>query len=227
MNIFIDIETLPSKELPNPDFIKVPGTYKDPIKIAEYQQNAVAEVHAKTALDALEGGRLLCIGFAINNDTPDIIYDGTPNEERVITAFNYMLLNDVGVRNYYAAKFVGHNLEFDLKWLWQLGHKYRQPFVKLFPESAKSHRVIDTMKLFTFNGYKEYVSLNQLYKFLFGKDAKSDMDGSKVYQTWLDGDNEKIQEYCKKDVRLVQTIFNNFIDFKIDDKIVEQIKTIE
>jgi hypothetical protein len=55
--------------------------------------------------------------------------------------------------------------------------------------------------------FKDYVSLDKIAKFL-GLEGKEDgIDGSKVYDMWLEGQLEKIENYCRDDVELVREVY--------------------
>ena len=46
------------------------------------------------------------------------------------------------------------------------------------------------------------------YANYFGLGSKLDgMDGSKVYQAWVDGEDAKIKEYCREDTLLVAKLY--------------------
>lgn len=238
MKLFLDIETIRSKEKPNSKWFDYPSNYKDPIKIAAYQETKASEAHAKSSLDAMAGGRLL--GFAAAIDEGQIMScfqnfdDNGEAEESVIKEFNRLIMEVIGVKEAYSMMYIGFNVGFDLKWLWQLGLKYKQPFVKIFPQSERDHKVLSIDKLFTFNAYKEYLSFDKLYKFLYGESLKGAIDGSKVHDYFEQNKIDEIADYCRGDVQAVRRVYNDFLNFKFpsvkdssDNSIDDFLKDIE
>ena len=62
-------------------------------------------------------------------------------------------------------------------------------------------RHLDTMELWKFGDYKAYTGLKLLTKVFGIPTPKDDIDGSQVGQVyWEDGDVDRIERYCKKDV---------------------------
>jgi hypothetical protein len=54
---------------------------------------------------------------------------------------------------------------------------------------------------------RDRVSLGKIAAYL-GIDVKSNgLDGSKIYDAWLDGRQDEIAEYCKQDVDAVRSVF--------------------
>lgn len=122
----------------------------------------------------------------------------------------------------------GHNIrEFDIPFICRraLVHKVRIP--ELFNFMGKKPweitRMIDTMELWKFGDYKNFISLNFMAHLLGIPSPKSDLSGEKVGPAfWEEGRIDDIVQYCEKDVittgRLVQRILlEDIID---DDKIV-------
>ena len=56
-------------------------------------------------------------------------------------------------------------------------------------------------------GFGAMVSQDNLCKTL-GLETKQGMDGSKVYQAWLDGKYDEIARYCESDVDTVFNLYN-------------------
>jgi hypothetical protein len=55
--------------------------------------------------------------------------------------------------------------------------------------------------------FKDYVSLDKIAKFLGLGGKEEGIDGSKVYDMWLEGQLEKIEKYCREDVELVREVY--------------------
>ena len=67
---------------------------------------------------------------------------------------------------------------------------------------------IDTMELWKFGEYKNYISLNLLAHSLGIPTPKDDIDGSEVGSVyWVDRDLPRIVNYCQKDVATVAQVY--------------------
>jgi hypothetical protein len=63
---------------------------------------------------------------------------------------------------------------------------------------------LDTMELWKFGDYKNYTSIKVLAKIFGIPTPKDDIDGSQVRSVYYEeGDLERIEVYCKKDVATV------------------------
>lgn len=67
---------------------------------------------------------------------------------------------------------------------------------------------IDTMELWKFGDYKNYISLNLLARALGVPTPKDDIDGSQVGEVyWVQRDLSRIVTYCQKDVVTVAQVY--------------------
>jgi hypothetical protein len=210
MELYLDIETLPQKEAIDPTTITAVGNRKDPIKIAIYQKEAAEGVYRKTALDPFKG-RILCIGYAVNNNDSDFMYNYTDDDLTNDSALRKLgnMLDKIDEKTLYTMDIIGHNIQFD--WLYVYNGLRKLGYTRIcriLPNNMRDVRLRDTMKLATLGAYGEYVQLDKLAKYLGLKGKSEGIDGSKVYDTWLEGNNNKIIEYCKNDVDLTRKIYN-------------------
>jgi predicted PolB exonuclease-like 3'-5' exonuclease len=111
--------------------------------------------------------------------------------------------------------FVGHNISsFDLRFLMQrciINNVKMNPVLKLACQAKAWDKLIgDTMLIWNPDRDRR-ISLDRLCKALGVKTSKGDMDGSKVYETYLAGDLTKIADYCREDVRAVRECYNRMI----------------
>jgi 3'-5' exonuclease len=153
----------------------------------------------KTALDGTKG-RVLSIAHKVGTKRNVVI--GTDTEETLtIKAFFQCLEEDCGARPPY---FVGHNVTFDLKFLFRraaiLG--IRPPFELPF-KGRHGSDFFCTSQAWCAHG--EYISLDNLASAL-GLGGKGDFDGSMVCDAWLAGEYEKIRDYNMADVELTEKI---------------------
>jgi predicted PolB exonuclease-like 3'-5' exonuclease len=78
--------------------------------------------------------------------------------------------------------------------------KYRiRELIDILPSNRNDKRIIDLPELFYPYSYKEYISFDNLSKYL-GFKGKDGMDGSKVYDYFIAGKLNEIYEYCIDDV---------------------------
>ena len=217
IDIFIDIETIPNQ---SPEYramvretIKPPANLKKQESIdAWYAENADAatdEAVAKTSFDPA-AGHIVCIGFAFGDEKAQFIEALEVEEEatqldaffKTVTAKCYM--NPV--------QWVGHYISgFDLRFLINraivLG--VQLPSKLVLPRDIKpwSGQVFDTMTAWA--GNKDKISQDRLAKAL-GLAGKGDFDGGMVAEAWLNGEHQRIAEYCMSDVETVRAIYRRF-----------------
>ena len=135
MNIYFDIETIPSQsfaaiEIIKADIdkqklsVKAPSNYKDEEKIAAYIKAEVEKLdsefdatYRKTSFDG-GLGEICCIGYAIDDNAPVSIYGGC--EAEILHKFYQALVDEYNPSSQTRPKFIGHNIvSFDLRFLFQ------------------------------------------------------------------------------------------------------------
>jgi len=216
MNIFIDIETLPTENETQAEYVaanvKAPGNYKKPEAIERYIKDNRNEAISKTALSGLFG-QVYMIGLA-KNDGPVKVIRGD-NELDVLTQFRARLVEWGATDGIGSAKanYIGHNAkDFDLPFLAQRMMINRLP---LFYHIESRLPVIDTMQMFACGRFKQYYSLDALC-LAFGIDSpKGDLDGSKVHEYYLAGRHDEVAEYCAKDVEAMRAVYNAMTGVKV------------
>lgn len=213
MNIYLDIETIPSQspavlEMLRADAqaeieaIKAPANYKDEAKIAEYIAGKRAEIDAgieekwrRTSFDGAFG-HVAVIGFAIGDAEPVTHYSeqyGTHDSEAVILSDFFAAIEHAstrlltgGTRSAAAPTFIGHNLvDFDLRFIFQRAVMLGIKPPSCIPFDAKpwDKTVFDTMT--TWAGARNRVSLDKLCR-AFGIDGKGSEIGEEIdgSQVW-------------------------------------------
>jgi hypothetical protein len=199
MRIFLDIETLPPA--------------KDDPLISDRVAALSDEDFRKLALDG-EYGRVLCIGVVIEHDG-QIIHRGTLGRDRESRRFHldeartlrcfWKLIHDF---NSQRDLFIGHNiLDFDLHFLCQRSIIRRvKPSIEVCFKRYCSHPVYDVM--WEFEHWKRRISLDELAKILGLKSSKENgINGSHVFDFFLEDRHEEIADYCMRDVELVRDIY--------------------
>lgn len=206
MNIFLDIETIPTdrEDIISRIEISPPATYKKPESIAEWmKENAESAKQEAIAKMALNGGtgQVFCIGLAADGGDP-VVCNG--DEEDVLAAFN-----DAMKVGYEATRklpfYVGHNIAWDLRFLFHrmVIHGIRPFHIPLDAPWKGSY--YDTMTEWA--GARDYVSLDKLCLYLGIPSPKDKMDGSQVWQYVKDGRGEEVCDYCKEDVKAVREVW--------------------
>ncbi|MFW6179743.1 MAG: ribonuclease H-like domain-containing protein [Desulfohalobiaceae bacterium] len=222
MEIYIDIETLPGPERPSPEDIEPPKNYKDPAKIKAYQQEKLEEIYRAQALDSMQG-RILCIGWAIGDDPVSTLcvgLDGIHSECDLLHNFQDTLLD------YFidleGLKWTGHNVRaFDLAWLWRKALQHRLfSLARIIPRARYDKRIMDTLEIWAAD-YRDKVSLEAIAHFLGLTGKTEGLDGTKVYDFWLEGRLQEIRDYCAWDVELTRQVYRIVTGASIMDEVVQ------
>lgn len=216
MKLFFDLETIQTQ---NPIFIEEvvkntthPKTMKKAETIAAWEKNqkqaAVDDAVSKTVFDG-GMGEIITFGYAIDDDdTHSFLRAGGESEFDLLSDVNDILFKKLKM----PPLWIGHNIcGFDLRYLWKRfivnGIK---PAIKI-PYDAKpwSNDVYDTMFEWAGTG-NDKKSMDFVCKAL-GLEGKAGMDGSMVYQAWLDGKYTEIAEYCEHDVEMTRQIYKRLM----------------
>lgn len=226
INLFIDIETLPT-ELPiiqqrATSDIGPPANYKSEEAIAKWwSENGNAkkeEAISKTALDGT-WGRVFCIGFAVNDGPIQVIAD--TDEVNVLnqlaTRLNNLCKADVKSGGLWdqSATWIGHNVQdFDLRFIWQRSriHGVRLPFALPLgkPSYSKGPYVFDTMREWA--GWKGFVKQTDL-ELAFGLERNDPLPtgGAEVFQAFKEGRTADVIAHCTEDVRLLRDLYQRMV----------------
>ncbi|MGX2974445.1 ribonuclease H-like domain-containing protein [Ursidibacter arcticus] len=214
MNIYLDIETIPTQNPNHQAFVvenlKAPTNYKKPESIAEWiEENKQAAID-KTALDGTFG-EIVVIGVAIDDQEPVKFYCQDwqcPDREAVILQQFFDYLKEQGLSRQTLPQFIGHNItKFDDRFIFQ-----RAVINGVKPSyTTTRNNTYDTMTEWA--GYGNTVSLAKLCQVL-GIEAKGDIDGSKVWECIQAGKINEVADYCMKDVERVRQVYKrmNFVE---------------
>ncbi len=165
-----------------------------------------------------EFGKIICIGmgFLYQDKEKGICFKvktiAGDNEEELLSRF-ISFINDTYKNK--ELSLVAHNgKEFDFPYLCRrmLVHSLEIP-KQLQLQGKKPWEVVhlDTMELWKFGDRKAYTSLELLTEILGIGEAKSNLSGDKVNETYYkEGNLMVIEEYCKEDVVLVAQLFLRF-----------------
>lgn len=210
MRLYFDLETIQTQKKVFIDEVVKNTTHPKTMKKAETIEKwekdqkpaAVQEALSKTVFDGGQG-EIITFGYARDDDEPHAIQrdDGSTEADLLNTVNNVFESLD------YQPVWIGHNIcGFDLRYLWKRfvvnGIK---PAIKI-PYDAKpwSSDVFDTMFEWAGTG-NDKKSMDFVCKAL-ELEGKTGMDGSMVYQAWLDGKYAEIADYCEHDVEMTRQI---------------------
>lgn len=229
--ITIDIETVPcengsieyciltekmNKKIEN---LKAPSNYGDEAsakwlakKTVELEQG-LEEERIRTSLDG-KLGKILMIGFAIDDEEPVILSTDAFDERDLLIEFGNVIINNFTKPSgqWEEFKIVGYNcLDFDLRFLYQRavihGVMDNLGLRQTLKPSYKFGEVDDVMKMFC--GYKDRISMANLCK-IMGIGGKFDgMDGSMVYDLYKKSAWSALMSYCKDDVEKTRELHSN------------------
>lgn len=194
MKIFFDLETIPASD----EFREVAIEAER----KKYRNKDIAgDDEALFRASALSGdfGRILCIGYAVNDDEVEILSGG---EKEILTKWWQIAKN--------VTKFIGHNiLEFDIPFIYKRSIVLKYPPSQMLPvRKFETENIYDTLKQWSRWDYSSNLSLHFLAKALSLESSKDlGIDGSQVYDYYLGGKLDKIYEYCKRDVELVRKVY--------------------
>ena len=197
--ITIDIETLPTTE---------------PFESRLFWETE--EEFRKTALDA-NLGRILCIGYCEQNEFGAIIKHGCfgwrdetedfePNERIILTEF-WQFLKSFNTSH---DLIIGHNImDFDLPFIVQRSIiNGVTPTVDFYFGKYRNAPIFDTMRVWDCWKWGGKTSLKKLAFALGLENPKAGgIDGSNLYEAFLDERFEEIYKYCMRDVKVTHNIW--------------------
>lgn len=216
MNLYLDIETIPTDRADVRDYIaatvSAPAQMKKAETIAAWEANdkpaAVDEAVAKTGLDGAFG-RICVIGYAVDDLDIETIHEAE-DEGWLLHEFAANLSALVSPSGRHTTCLIGHNVSgFDLRFLVQrfIVHGIKPPMVIARAARAKPWEeqiVFDTMVQWA--GVGGRVSMDKLCMALSIPSPKGEMDGSMVAQHVKDGRIEEVAAYCRRDVEAARAI---------------------
>ena len=216
--LYLDIETLPSNEEWAIEYAikdtKPPATIKKQDTLEKWWLETFPSVKQEKIRNlALYGAtnRILCIGYAKNDEEPTALYakgDSRDDEANILEGFFQFFSSEVPLVN----RVVGHNITgFDMNIIKQraIVHGLETPVNMQFDCKPWDMAVYDTM--YNWDN-RNKVSLDLLTKALGVETPKDgDIDGSKVYDYYMEGRHEEIAEYCKRDVVAVREVYKKMV----------------
>lgn len=211
-HLYVDLETIPDQR---PDAertararIEAPSNYKDPEKIRAYIEGKGAEAHARTSLDGAYG-EVIMIGYAFGSEEPRIIHE--KNERDALSRFWEVLAEWREKNPYGVLQWVGHNVRFDLRFLWQrsLVRDVRVSVMPPYDASPWSDLVVDTGQLWS-GDPRERVALATITQAL-GIEHDDSVTGGDVWALVRGGDLERVRGHCLEDVRVTRLVHERML----------------
>ncbi len=172
----------------------------------------------KTSFDATQG-HICCVGWAIDDSEPVSDFIQTINDEKEVLNLFFSEIKKSHAHDHMRRPlFIGHNhVGFDLPFIFRraviLG--VEPPIWMPRLPKAWDESVFDTMVEWA--GHNNRISMDALCRAL-GIAGKDGMDGSMVCDSFLQGQIEKIAEYCCGDVHRTREIYRR-MTFKSTDEI--------
>ena len=204
MTVFFDLETIPADEsvvdLVREQFERRsarPSSYpKKEVTFEDY-------LHG-TSLDP-NFGRILCIGYAVDDAGARILHTDSASSEDYAGASEKKILEQFWDLAKGADRIVGHNaVSFDVPFLWKRSIlRGVQPTLDLTDDQL----IIDTMLLWDMKMPRKHTSLDLLAKLLGIPSSKTVMTGSEVYDFYRVGRLKEIYDYCQRDVVTTRAIY--------------------
>ena len=206
--LHLDIETVPFKDITDEDMVP-PKTMSKPETIAKWkEEEGFAETVKKHSVDLLLS-RVLCIGAAVDNNEPTVLY--SDDEQVLFALFSEFFADSFSTPERHMVTFSGFNLKgFDYPVISLRMAKYNTAMKDYLSLSInKNTRFFDLMSIISGFRYGAYYSQDAVCAFM-GIPPKDGVNGSMVYDMYKKGMVKEIKDYCRDDVKTVQAIHNMF-----------------
>jgi len=194
--LFLDIETLPAEEDSHEAlrFLHKKAQEKNKNKNQDFEQYLLG-----TSFDGAFG-RILCIGYAIDDEPTDVLYENG-DEKEMLKKF-WEIAKDIDL-------FIGHNvMDFDLRFIYQRSIVLSVvPSRKLSFARYRSEPIYDTMREWVKWAPMSNIGLERLALALGIPSPKDGIDGSQVYDFYKAGKTQDILDYCKRDVDTTRGVY--------------------
>lgn len=212
MNIYLDIETIPSQRNDVRDRIwaavEPPGQYRKPESIEKWmldnRDDVADEKWRRTALDG-GYGEIVCVCLAVGEG--EVKTFSRPDVHLSERTLLYAVFDTI--RNAMHGQFptyVGHCIGFDLRFLFHRAIVNSvKPTTLPYNEAPWRGRYVDTM--YEWCGAKGSIKLTELCDVLGIDDFTDEIDGSQVWDAFRAGRIEQIEQHCRADVERVRAIW--------------------
>jgi predicted PolB exonuclease-like 3'-5' exonuclease len=218
--VVFDIETIPDAD--EIRRYRVNDTRYDGLNDEDLIQLAFKDQREKTSSDFLSIIYHKIVSLSVLHVTPStmelITFGDNVPEEEIVKSFFYYL-------NAYAPKLVSYNgRRFDIPLLLTKALKHNIDCTGYYERTNPSHKKTRSTNYrtkfeedFNIDVYESITQFNSLSGFTLdavskylGLTGKPGIDGSEVYSNYLNGNKQKIQEYCESDVLSTYYTFLKF-----------------
>ena len=216
--IVLDIETAaqPPEEFmfPDVDTLEPPATYKKPESIAQWREERraalPAELRAKSSLEPLLGGIVVCVGIAVDEEPVRVLVAPTLDEAGECAILAKL---EAGLLKYPDACLVTWNgAAFDLEYLRKraLRHGLCHLARRMWHEKPwNSPRHVDLRLAWCGSNKTEPGRLHQVARFL-GVDVRDEVSGADVTRLLEEGDTARVVAHCESDVNITRELLHRF-----------------
>lgn len=209
--LFLDIETVPQQE--NYDLLteaeKKFWNHKASL-IMKNDRDTPANLYPRAGIYA-EFGKIVCIsaGYFSRDGSFRLKSFAGDDEKILLEDFAGLLSTSFNKPEHRLCAHNGKEFDFPYMARRMLIHGIKLP-ASLDMASKKPWEIshLDTMELWKFGDYKNFIPLNLMAHILGIPSPKDDIDGSMVWEVyWHDNDLDRITTYCQKDVVTIAQIF--------------------
>ncbi len=215
--LFIDIETTSNKS----DFKELSSElqilWSEKISKTEPENRDLSGTYSERAALFAEFGRIVCIsvGYFPSGERQKFRVKSFAGADEKAVLSGFFGAVSGFEKSMYTLKFCGHNIqEFDIPYICRRALIHALPLPNVLQISGKKPwemPVVDTMQLWRFGAYRDYISLRLLTGILDISTPKDDIDGSQVGEVfWHEKDIQRIATYCQKDVIAVAQLMLRF-----------------
>lgn len=207
--LFLDIETLPAGE-ESQVALKILHAKKATKKTAPLadKEGGIEDFEQYLLKTSFDGafGRILCIGYALNNEPTEVLYNEGDEKETLRQFWELASRADL---------FIGHNvMDFDLRFIYQRSIVNNVvPSKEISFARYRNYPIFDTMKEWVKWSFST-VGLESLALALGIPSPKDGIDGSQVYDFYKKGKVKDILEYCKRDVETTREVYKRITFFR-------------
>ena len=220
MNIYLDIETIPAQpeDVTKAEIAKTvsaPAQMSKPETIAEWHSGigkyagvkdaAIEDQYRKTSFDGAHG-EIISLAYGTDSGKREVFYRNLRDSEADLLKEAFGSISEsLGRAN--SVFFVGHNIPWDLKFIWQRAVILRvAPPFEIPYWGRHGTNFWDNMQAWA--GYNGKISQDNLCKAFGIKGKPDDIDGSKVWDFVKRGDVKRVSEYNLDDIWKVIAIYN-------------------
>ena len=199
MDLFFDIETIPAEVEKHKILREIHSK-----KVADGKRvSAKFEEYLKATSFDGAFGRIICIGYAIDDEPADVFCSA---EKEMLTDFWKVAAN--------VKLFIGfNNMDFDLRFIYQRSIiNGVMPTQNLSFARYRSDPIYDIMWEWRKWAKDPPVSLDDLAKALGIASSKGgEIEGKNVWEAYQKGRIGQICDYCKKDVEVTRAIYRKMV----------------